>query len=314
MQVAGKGVQRSVLDTTFLVLAGIAWATGLLYLVVRANLPSPVRLVSVDGLHVYVGVASAVFVVGLLVTEAPFETSGTARILRRLRWLLGGLYLALYGAGALLALPWSGPVRTFLVDLHLLAAVWAVVPTGWYLMHSRPAQFRGLPAGRVLAGLVIVLVPAAFAIIAPRAIAPLTQSGAGAGWRGQGLPHGFIDRIAMSPDGEGLVAGGEGLYVSHPNDQRWRRVVFPPELVLSMALSRGPITSYLGTTNGIYAGEHVNGPYHRLAFPSFEVHGIAVDSRNPDVVWASSRGGFWLSVDDGHDWAAESTGIRNPTG
>src|SRR5712692_6033368 len=124
VQLDGKSGRRSDLDTTFLVLAGIAWTSGLLYLVVRANLPSPVRLVIVDGLHVYVGVASIVFVIGLLATDPPVGTSGTARILRRLRWLLGGLYLALYGAGALLALPWSAPVRAFLVDVHLLAAVW----------------------------------------------------------------------------------------------------------------------------------------------------------------------------------------------
>jgi len=94
----------------------------------------------------------------------------------------------------------------------------------------------------------------------------------------------------------------------------WLHVAFPPELVLSLALSAGPITSYVGTTNGIYASTGVSGPYRQLLFPSFEVHGIAVDSRNPDVVWASSRGGFWLSVDGGGNWTPESAGIRNPTG
>src|SRR5713226_3910127 len=102
------GKRRSDLDTTFLVLAGIAWTSGLLYLIVRANLPSPVRLVIVDGLHVYVGVASIVFVIGILATEARAGAFETGRVVRQMRWLLGGLYLVLYGAGALLTLPWSG--------------------------------------------------------------------------------------------------------------------------------------------------------------------------------------------------------------
>ncbi len=312
MQLDGKSGRRSDLDTAFLVLAGIAWITGLLYLVVRANLPSPVRLVIVDGLHVYVGVASIVFVIGILAAEAPGAYE-TGRVLRQMRWLLGGLYLVLYGAGALLALPWSGPVRALLIDLHLLAAVWTVVPTGWYLMHGRSETLRHAFASRSRVALAMILVPAALvAVVAPRTIAPLTLTGAGAAWRGQGLPQRFIDRLAMSPDGQRLIAAGEGLYVSRPNDQRWLQVAFPPELVLSLALS--PMAAYVGTTNGIYASEQVSGPYRRLPFPSFEVHGIAVESQDPSVIWASSRGGFWLSADGGRGWIPQSAGIRNPNG
>jgi hypothetical protein len=102
------------------------------------------------------------------------------------------------------------------------------------------------------------------------------------------------------------------LYVRRPSDQRWLEVAFPPELVLSVALS--PIAAYVGTTDGIYGSEQVGGPYRRLPLPSFEVHGIAVDSQDPRVVWASSRGGFWLSADGGRDWIPESAGIQNPTG
>jgi hypothetical protein len=315
VQLDGKSKRRSDLDTTFVVLAGIAWATGLLYLVVRANLPSPVRLVIVDGLHIYVGIASIVFVIGILATEAPIGTFETGRVVRQTRWLLSGLYLVLYGAGALLALPPSGPMRAFLVDLHLLAAVWTVVPTGWYLMQDRSATLRYAFASRSRVALLIILIPAVLvAIIAPRMIAPLTLTGAGAAWRGQGFPQRFIDRMAMSPNGDALIAGGEGLYVRRPNDQRWQQVAFPPELVLSVALSRGPTTAYVGTTHGIYESNQLSGPYRRLPFPSFEVHGIAVDPQDPSVIWASSRGGVWRSADAGRDWIPESAGIRNPAG
>ncbi len=302
VQLDGKSGRRSDLDTTFLVLAGIAWTSGLLYLVVRANLPSPVRLVIVDGLHVYVGVASIVFVIGILATEARAGAFETGRVVRQMRWLLGGLYLVLYGAGALLTLPWSGSVRAFLVDLHLLAAVWAVVPTGWYLMHGRAATWRHAFASRVSVALVVILVPAALVVvIAPRTIAPLTVSGAGAAWRVQGLPHRFIDRLAMSPNGQGLIAGGEGLYVRRLGDQRWQQVAFPPELVLSVALS--PIVTYVGTTDGIYASEQVGGPYRRLPLPSFEVHGIAVDSQDPNA------GAWSLAFFQGSLFASDSEAV-----
>ncbi len=312
MQLDGKRGRRSELDATFLVLVGIAWASGLVYLVVRANLPSPVRLVIVDGLHVYVGLASIVFVIALLATQAPLRAFQTGRALRQLRWLLGGLYLVLFGAGALLALPWSAPVRTFFVDLHLLAAVWSVVPTGWYLVHDRSATLRSSMTSRSVVALVLILAPAALVVvIAPRMIAPLTLTGAGAAWREQGLPQRFIDRMATSPNGQDLVAGGEGLYVRRPSDQRWQQVAFPSELVLSVALS--PIAAYVGTTHGVYASEQVGGPYRKLPLPSFEVHGIAVDSQDPNVIWVSSRGGFWLSANGGHDWSPESAGIQDPT-
>ena len=313
MQLNSKSGRWSDLDTTFLVLVGIAWATGLLYLVARANLPSPVRLAIVDGLHVYLGVASIVFFVGILATRAPGSAPGTARVLPQLRWLLGALYLVIYGAGALLILPSSPSARTILVDFHLLAAVWAVVPTGWYLICSRSARLRDRSVGRVLLGVIMVLVPAAtVVIIAPRALTPLTQTGAGAAWHGQGLPQRFIDRMAITANGQELIAGGEGLYVSRLQDQRWQRVAFPPELVLSVALS--PTTAYVGTTRGIYASDGVSGPYHQLPLPSFEVHGIAIDARDPNVIWAANRGGFWLSIDGGGHWTTESVGIRNPTG
>ncbi len=316
MQLDGKRGRRSELDATFLVLVGIAWASGLVYLVVRANLPSPVRLVIVDGLHVYVGLASIVFVIALLATQAPLRAFQTGRALRQLRWLLGGLYLVLFGAGALLALPWSAPVRTFFVDLHLLAAVWSVVPTGWYLVHDRSATLRSGMTSRSVVALVLILAPAALVVvIAPRMIAPLTLTGAGAAWREQGLPQRFIDRMATSPNGQDLVAGGEGLYVRRPSDQRWQQVAFPSELVLSVALS--PIAAYVGTTHGVYASEQVGGPYRKLPLPSFEVHGIAVDSQDPNVIWVSSRGGFWLSANGGHAparWARASGPLTDAPG
>jgi hypothetical protein len=75
-----------------------------------------------------------------------------------------------------------------------------------------------------------------------------------------------------------------------------------------------PTTVYVGTSNGLYASQVADGPYRRLAFPSREVHGIAVDPTDAQVIWASSRGGFWKSTDGGQHWVPESTGIQHPEG
>src|SRR3989442_5444640 len=66
VQFEGKSWARSEVKAAFIVLAGIAGASGLVYLVVRVNLPSPVRLPVVDGFHAYAGIASFVFWSSLL--------------------------------------------------------------------------------------------------------------------------------------------------------------------------------------------------------------------------------------------------------
>jgi len=49
------------LGTSLVLLISLAWLTGVAYLLVRLNLPSPVQLAAVDAVHVYVGVASIAF-------------------------------------------------------------------------------------------------------------------------------------------------------------------------------------------------------------------------------------------------------------
>ncbi len=313
MQVESKWWTRSEVKAAFIVLAGTAWASGLVYLVVRVNLPSPGRLAVVDGLHAYVGIASLVFCIAVLAATRSASGSKTTRPARWLWWVLSGLYFALYATGALLLVPWSGRLRTILVDVHLLAAVWAVVPTSWYLVQGRLQMLRSRPARLLAIGLALVFLPAAFVAAAPRAITPLARSGTGEAWQPQALAQTFVDRMATSPDGQTVLAGGEGLYVSHPGG-RWQQIAFPRELVLGLALPAGPVAAYVGTSEGLYAAAQVTGPYRRLPFAAREVHAIAVDPVDPSVVWASSRSGFWRSVDAGRDWVPESAGIQRPSG
>jgi hypothetical protein len=302
----------------FIVFLALAWCSGLLYLVVRTRLPIAIDLAVVDTLHVYVGVASLAFLASLVATgqlpkiDAP---GGPA-------WIGGSLlvlYLALYISGGMLLLPLAAWIREPLVTAHLLSAVWSAPPTTMYVWRSRSrfGQFFGGSLKRVPLGfwlaVAVVLLPAAALALMPRSLSPLAQTGTGGVWSPVGPRGIFLDRLAVSSKGERIVAGGEGLYLAEMGGS-WRRLDFPPELVLGLALSAGPTEAYVGTTSGIYAAGRVDGPYRKLSFPGHEVHGIAIDPRAPRTIWLSSREGFWRSDDAGEHWTNASRGLEDPEG
>jgi len=304
--------------TLFIVLVVLAWCWALFYLVVRTRLPVPINLAIVDTVHVYVGVASMGFLASLLASgrlpriDAPGKPP----------WVGGSLlvlYLALYATGAILLLPLGSSISEFLVTTHLLAAVWSVPLTTVYWWRSRSdfARFFGGSLPRVPArfwlGLAIVLLPAAVLAVIPRALSPLAETGTGAIWSRVALPGIFLDRMAPSPKGGGIVAGGAGLYVGQA-DGRWRRLDFPAELVLGLALSTGSTQAYVGTDDGLYAAGRLDGPYRKLPLPGRGIHGIVIDPRASSTIWASSREGFWRSDDSGEHWVNASQGLKAPEG
>ncbi len=310
------------LGVALVVLVSIAWGTGLLYLVVRIGLPSPVRLVFVDGVHIYVGLASIAFFAAKI-SRVGFhqQVSGVPELVLWQRWVSWGLlvlYSAVYGTGLLLLPPWPRVLREGLVNAHLLTSVWAAVLTTWHVWHHRSRALPYLPgAGRRLphrfwVGMALVILPMAGILTSPPALSPLTQNGAGGAWTPAALRGIFLDRMAISPDGQTVVAGGVGLYASQLPGGGWRRIDFPSDLVLGLALPRGPVAAYVGTGEGLYASARIDGPYNRLPFPSWGVHAIAVDPDNPNTIWASSRDGFWRSRDGGVHWISESVGISYP--
>ncbi len=303
-------------------LVSLAWATGFLYVIARIGLSAPVSLALVDGVHVYVGLASIAFFAAKVSRVGLHEhVSGVPELVAWQRWIswsLAILYPAVYSTGMLLLIPWPSGVSKPLVNAHLLTAVWAALPSTWHVWHYRPGALLYLPRpGRrtlhrfwLAMGLVLLPLVAVFAL--PRALAPATKSELGSAWEPAGAEGHFLDRLAITADGQKLVAGGEGLYLKTVGSPNWRRVPFPAELILGLAVS--PRAVYVGTTDGLYASQAVGGPYHRLAFPSREVHGIAMDPADPEVIWASSLGGFWKSTDGGQHWVSESTGISYPKG
>ena len=93
------------------------------------------------------------------------------------------------------------------------------------------------------------LAPVAVIAALPRAIAPLTASGAGGAWQVNALPGVFLDRLAETPSGDAKVAGGDGLYVALRGGP-WQRVELPagtPQIVLGLTLPTGPVAAYVGT-------------------------------------------------------------------
>ncbi|MGH9067097.1 MAG: hypothetical protein ACRD0J_06370, partial [Acidimicrobiales bacterium] len=185
----------TLLGLALAALLGLAWLTGLAYLVVRGGLPAPVRLPVVDLVHVYVGIG----VVGLLVAKARkvgwrLSVPGEPDMAPRRRWLSWSL-VALYGAvgvtGALALVPLPGGASAALVDGHLIAAVWATAPTTVHLLgYSRRAgamlRRRSRARARRLAlGLAVAVVPLVAVAALPglgRAASPLARQGGGGSW------------------------------------------------------------------------------------------------------------------------------------
>ena len=298
-----------------LLVLSAAWASGFCYLLVRVFLPSPIPLPLVDGLHLYAGLTSVVFLLASALTVR--RLSPRPDQWGRWAWRsLLVLYPTILATGLLLIVPFAPSIASPVRVVHLLSATWSLLPTTWLIWNSR--QTRAALSGRaimvrqprLLAALALILLPLAVIAASPRAISSLSRVGAGSTWSGAGLDGVFIDRMAVSADGRAILAGGDGLYLSTSRGSSWHRVEIPRTLVLGMALSRGPNAAYVGTGDGLYASASLDGPYRKLPFPSFEVHGIAVDPANPNVVWASSRGGFWRTADGGAHWTSESTGLN----
>ena len=191
----------------FLLLVAAAWAVGLLYLIVRTRLPISVDLNGVDSLHVYLGLATLAFFLGIV----------AARLVPP---LVVFVYFAVFVSGVVLLLPLAIDIRNKLVVAHLLAAVWSVPAAARFVWHSRRqvtptvvSAHRRQLAGRLWLAIAIVTLPAAAFLVAPRALGPSSQIGVGQTWTTAALDGVFIDRLLHGPSGRGMVACGDGLYV-----------------------------------------------------------------------------------------------------
>jgi hypothetical protein len=313
------------LGLALLIAVSLAWITGAPYLVVRAGFGLPFRLILVDGIHCYVGLAMAVFLVAK-VRRVGWRRSVPAVPDASLwdRWVslsIAILYSAVMISGLVALLPLGDDTRTAMVNAHLLTAVWAAAPTTWHVVTHR-ARLRAAASrarhGFGIAGLTssaFVLALAVPLLLGARAVAPLTQAHAGLSWqpRGQAV---LLDRLDVTPDGRTIVAGGEGLFVSQ-DGQRWSPVEgfgVPNGRTLVLGLHLTNSATYVGTSDGVYMAPTATGPYRRLPSPAREVHGIEVDPTNPAIVWVAAYNGVWLSRDGGAHWTSENAGLADATG
>lgn len=224
------------LGVSLVVFIGVAWGTGIVYLLARAGLPAPVNLAVSGAIHLYVGLVSVVFF-GAKVLRVGFRrrVPGVAPTTLWQRWIslsLLVLYSAIYVTGLLAVLPLGSRLHGLAVNGHLLTSVWALFPTTLHLVHHRLrstpfiTNFRRRRAPRRLwaaLGLAL-LVGAGFAIF-PRAAEPLAAAGAGATWTPSGLDGIYLDKFVSTRDGR-LLAAGDGLYLS-TDGRRWRNVDLP---------------------------------------------------------------------------------------
>jgi hypothetical protein len=218
-------------------LVGVAWGTGLFYLLARLGTGSPVRLASLDGIHVYVGIVGGVFVLAK-VTRVGLRhrvegVPGVVPWQRWLSWSMLVLYAAVFLTGVLLLLPVRGRPYADLVQLHLLTSVWALPATTWHVWHYRARALpylrrwaRRLAGRRFWIGLALVLLPVPLLPADAPAVSQLPGVLGGSTWSPvDALQGSYLDAIEQAPDGT-LVAAGDALYLSR-DGVVWLRVDVP---------------------------------------------------------------------------------------
>src|SRR5437879_9500211 len=97
------------LGVGLVLLVSLAWASGVLYVIARLGLPSPVSLALVDGVHVYVGLACLAFFAAKLTRVGLHEhVSGVPDLVawqRRLSRRLAASYSTRYATSSILLPP-----------------------------------------------------------------------------------------------------------------------------------------------------------------------------------------------------------------
>jgi hypothetical protein len=300
------------LGLALVAITGAAWVTALPYLLVRLGFGFALPLARVDGPHVFIGAALALL---LLAKTLELHLGGLLGrlqgVLRWHRWLSLGL-LATYGgvllSGLLLLLPLPGGVQRQLVNLHLLTAAWAAVVTA---VHAGRYLLRRLPPGiadlRFRAAVGLIVLPGVALVLAPAAVSPLAQLGAGAGWRPVGPAGTFTSRV-MRLDGGRLVAIGTGVWTSDDLGASWSAVPgVADRLVRALAVTPGGGPVYLGTDAGVLEAAAVGGPYHQVG-PDGLMETVLVDPADSQRVWAGGRG-LWESPDGGATWVPAVAGL-----
>jgi hypothetical protein len=294
-----SALSMAALGIGLVVLIGITWGTGLLYITSRAGVPSPVRLALVDSVHIYVGLAAAVFF-GLKVWRVGFRRKviGVPNLTvwqRWVSWSLVVLYPAIFLTGFAAILPLGTAWKESMVQAHLLTSVWSLVPTTLHLIHhraraarqlSRPGARRLRP--RLLAGLAIAALPAVLWLPFPVAASPASEASAGGAWVASGLQGIYLDQVAVSADGTYVVAAGDGIYVSDVTGSSWHHLDVDGPAARSHAIE--PIAAPTASVAPAPAAH----PGH--AVPPGDIS-VITPTRGPVAIYAGSSAGLYTTAD-----------------
>ena len=332
------------LGLTLALMVSVAWGTGLFYLLARLGTASPIRLASLDGIHVYVGVVGGGFVLAKVTRVGlRHRVVGVPNVVPWQRWLSWSmlvLYTSVFLTGVLLVLPVRGRLYADLVQLHLLTSVWALPLTTWHVWHyrARAAPYLSrwahrLAGRRFWLGLALVALPLPVLLIDAPAVSQLPAVLGGSSWSPvDALRGSYLDAIAQAPDGT-LVAAGDALYISH-DGVVWLRVDVPATVTPAPAAGQAsgsdlhaghqhgqaappnPITAmaiwpsqvFVGTSQGLFVSSFA-GPMQQVAFPGGGVRGLAIDPADGRVLWVASTSGPLVTADGGHSWSRQAAGL-----
>lgn len=334
------------LGLSLVLLVSTAWGTGLFYLLARLGSGSPIRLASLDGIHVYVGVVGGIFVLAKVarvgLRHGVEGVPGVVPWQRWLSWSMLVLYTTVFLTGVLLLLPVRGQPYADLVQLHLLTSVWALPLTTWHAWHYRARALpylrrwaRRLAGRRFWIGLALLLVPLPMLLADAAAVSQLPTVLGGSSWAPvQALQGSYLDHIVRAPDGT-LVAAGDALYISQ-DGVVWLRVDVPASAAPALsarqpsgsdqhaghqhgqaepnaitALAVAPSQVFVGSAQGLFASSFA-GPMQQLGFPGGEVRGLALDPAVPSVFWATTASGPLVTSDGGQSWSRQTAGLARP--
>jgi hypothetical protein len=318
----------------------VAWGSAFFYLAARLGVDPRVRLSLIDGAHVYAGLVGGVIVLAKI-ARVGFRNhvAGVANVQvwqRWISWSMLVLYGAIFASGVLLLFPIHGVLYDDLVNVHLMTSVWAVAPTTWHVWHYRhraaPYLVRLLPGGGTVkywAGAMLALLPAAVLFAFPRALSQLPQVMGGSAWTRAALPGSYLDRIQPGPQPGSLIAVGDALYTSL-DGSLWYQVDLPaggtsspavhvhngpvPTGPIALSLASSGTTIFVGTADGLFRTDNLQGPLVDAGLPAKQVAAITVDPKNQRSLAAGSSAGPMRSEDGGRTWTQMgATGLGKPT-
>jgi Two component regulator propeller len=308
---AARSLSVPRLGLALAVLVGAGWLTSLPYLLVRLGLPAPIELTRIDGPHAFLGLVAGGLIVLKVAEVAAHRVQLTAwRLPPWQRWLSRSLafaYTGVLASGLALVAPWPAPVRTQLVNLHLLLAAWALVATIPHVAVHLKWRLPELRFDRRFNAAVLLIALAAISLAAlPIALSPLAAVGSGAQWSAVGPRGHWMFRLLQLSDGR-LLAAGDGVFVSSDGGRTWTSETGAGQgLVFALATGPGGSPLYLGTANGLLTAPGPDGPYTTLSVPSLPVTAVYPD---PDgTLWIGGHGA-WRSEDGGAHWLPAVQGM-----